>query len=99
MKPESVPERLRCRETGSGAGGRPDLTSAALEVLEFLRLEALVAIGGDGTLSFACRLHDEGVRVVGVPKTMDNDVFGTEYCIGFSTAVPRSVGRKGTRVD
>jgi len=91
MKPESVPERLRGRETGSDEGGRLDLTSAALEVLEFLRLEALVAIGGDGTLSFACRLHDEGVRVVGVPKTMDNDVFGTEYCIGFSTAVTRSV--------
>jgi 6-phosphofructokinase len=90
MKPESVPERLRGREMGADAG-RLDLTNAALEVLEFLRLEALVAIGGDGTLSFACRLHDEGVPVVGVPKTMDNDVFGTEYCIGFSTAVTRSV--------
>jgi 6-phosphofructokinase len=90
MKPESVPERLRGREMGAD-GGRLDLTNAALEVLEFLRLEALVAIGGDGTLSFACRLHDEGVPLVGVPKTMDNDVFGTEYCIGFSTAVTRSV--------
>jgi ATP-dependent phosphofructokinase / diphosphate-dependent phosphofructokinase len=91
MKPESIPERLRGREAAGGEAGRLDLTSAALEVLEFLRLEALVAIGGDGTLSFACRLHDEGVPVVGVPKTMDNDVFGTEYCIGFSTAVTRSV--------
>jgi 6-phosphofructokinase len=90
MKPESVPERLRRREMGADAG-RLDLTNAALEVLDFLRLEALVAIGGDGTLSFACRLHDEGVPLVGVPKTMDNDVFGTEYCIGFSTAVTRSV--------
>jgi ATP-dependent phosphofructokinase / diphosphate-dependent phosphofructokinase len=91
MKPEEVPEHLRGREAGRDAGGRLDLTGAALEVLEFLRLEALVAIGGDGTLSFACRLHDEGVPVIGVPKTMDNDVFGTEYCIGFSTAVTRSV--------
>jgi 6-phosphofructokinase len=94
MKLDSVPERLRGRVGAGGAGGdggRVDLTSAALEVLEFLRLEALVAIGGDGTLSFACRLHDEGVPVIGVPKTMDNDVFGTEYCIGFSTAVTRSV--------
>ncbi|HLX10260.1 MAG TPA: 6-phosphofructokinase [Thermoanaerobaculia bacterium] len=91
MKPESVPAHLRGRESGRDAEGRLDLTNVALEVLEFLRLEALVAIGGDGTLSFACRLHDEGVRVIGVPKTMDNDVFGTEYCIGFSTAVTRSV--------
>jgi ATP-dependent phosphofructokinase / diphosphate-dependent phosphofructokinase len=91
MKPEEVPEHLRGRETGCDPRGRLDLTSAALEVLEFLRLETLVAIGGDGTLSFACRLHEEGVPVVGVPKTMDNDVFGTEYCIGFSTAVTRSV--------
>ena len=94
MKLDSVPERLRGRGGAvaqGGEDGRVDLTSVALEVLEFLRLEALVAIGGDGTLSFACRLHDEGVPVIGVPKTMDNDVFGTEYCIGFSTAVTRSV--------
>lgn len=91
MKPDSVPEYLRGRERGRDEAGRLDLTNAALEVLAFLRLEALVAIGGDGTLSFACRLHDEGVPVIGVPKTMDNDVFGTEYCIGFSTAVTRSV--------
>ncbi|HVR06695.1 MAG TPA: 6-phosphofructokinase [Thermoanaerobaculia bacterium] len=91
MKRESVPEHLRGRESGTDASGRLDLTSVALEVLEFLGLEALVAIGGDGTLSFACRLHEEGVPVVGVPKTMDNDVFGTEYCIGFSTAVTRAV--------
>ena len=95
MKLDSVPERLRGRVSASGGAaaidGRLDLTADALEVLDFLRLEALVAIGGDGTLSFACRLHDEGVPVIGVPKTMDNDVFGTEYCIGFSTAVTRSV--------
>jgi 6-phosphofructokinase 1 len=91
MKLESVPERLRERAGSPDAAGCHDLTGAALEVLEFLDLEALIAIGGDGTLSFAGRLHDEGVAVIGVPKTMDNDVSGTEYCIGFSTAVTRSV--------
>jgi ATP-dependent phosphofructokinase / diphosphate-dependent phosphofructokinase len=91
MKPETVPAHLRGRASGCDQAGRLDLTRVALEVIEHLRLEALVAIGGDGTLSFACRLHDEGVPMVGVPKTMDNDVFGTEYCIGFSTAVTRSV--------
>ncbi len=91
MKAESVPDHLRDRARDTGEPGRVDLTSVALEVLEYLGLEALVAVGGDGTLSFACRLHEEGVPVVGVPKTMDNDVFGTEYCIGFSTAVTRSV--------
>jgi 6-phosphofructokinase 1 len=72
-------------------GGRADCTEHVLQVLERLGIDALVAIGGDDTLSFAVRLHQEGVRVVGIPKTMDNDVFGTDYCIGFSTAVSRSV--------
>ncbi len=88
---ETIPERLRDRAGPADAAGCHDLTAVALEVLEFLELEALVAIGGDGTLSFAGRLHDEGVPVIGLPKTMDNDVSGTEYCIGFSTAVTRSV--------
>jgi 6-phosphofructokinase len=90
-KPENVPAHLQGRAAIADAEGRLDLTPAALEVLDFLNVEALVAIGGDGTLSFARRLHHEGVKVIGVPKTMDNDVFGTEYCIGFSTAVTRSV--------
>ena len=51
----------------------------------------LIPIGGDDTLSYALRLHDEGVPVVAIPKTMDNDVHGTDYCIGFSTAVTRGV--------
>ena len=71
--------------------GNYDCTPHVLRVLEHLGIEALVPIGGDDTLSFAVRLHQEGVRVIGVPKTMDNDVFGTDYCIGFSTAVTRSV--------
>ena len=68
-----------------------DLTSHALRVVEWLGLDALVAIGGDDTLSYALRMHQEGVPVVAIPKTMDNDVPGTDYCIGFSTAVTRSV--------
>ncbi len=69
-----------------------DLTRHAVRVVERLGLDALVAIGGDDTLSYALRMHDEGVPVVAIPKTMDNDVPGTEYCVGFSTAVTRSVG-------
>ncbi len=68
-----------------------DLTGHAVRVIESLGLDALVAIGGDDTLSYALRMHEEGVPVVAVPKTMDNDVPGTDYCIGFSTAVTRSV--------
>jgi 6-phosphofructokinase 1 len=68
-----------------------DCTPHVLRVLEHLGIDALVPIGGDDTLSFAVRLHKEGFRVLAIPKTMDNDVFGTEYCIGFSTAVTRSV--------
>ncbi|MYH55392.1 MAG: phosphofructokinase [Acidimicrobiia bacterium] len=68
-----------------------DLTDHALKVVERLGLDALAAIGGDDTLSYALRMHNEGVPVVAIPKTMDNDVPGTDYCIGFSTAVTRSV--------
>ena len=62
-----------------------------LHVLERRGIDALVPIGGDDTLSFALRLSNEGVPVVAIPKTMDNDVHGTDYCIGFSTAVSRTV--------
>jgi 6-phosphofructokinase len=68
-----------------------DFTEHILEVIDHLGLNVLVAIGGDDTLSYAERLHREGFPVVAIPKTMDNDVFGTDYCIGFSTAVTRSV--------
>jgi 6-phosphofructokinase 1 len=62
-----------------------------LTVLGALQIDVLVAIGGDDTLSYAARLHAEGAPTLCIPKTMDNDVFGTEYCIGFSTCVARSV--------
>ena len=76
---------------GEGEGAIYDLTPHVLRVLSFLKLDALLVIGGDDTLSSAARLHNEGVSVVAIPKTMDNDVYGTDYCIGFSTAVTRSV--------
>jgi 6-phosphofructokinase 1 len=68
-----------------------DVTPAVLENLEALGIEYLVAIGGDDTLSYAAELDRRGVKVVAVPKTMDNDVQGTEYCIGFSTAISRAM--------
>lgn len=68
-----------------------DFTSQVLENLAALGIDCLVPIGGDDTLSFALRLHEEGFPVVAIPKTMDNDVSGTDYCIGFSTAITRSV--------
>ena len=86
----SVPEILR-DDTWSPDQPRKDFTPHVLKVIEKLGLDVIVAIGGDDTLSYAERLHREGIRVMAVPKTMDNDVFGTDYCIGFSTAVTRSV--------
>src|SRR5205085_7602886 len=68
-----------------------DATPQVLRVLEALGIDAMVTLGGDGTLRFSAHLSAQGVPVVSVPKTMDNDVFGTDYFIGFSTAVSRSV--------
>jgi len=68
-----------------------DITPDILRNLDFLGVDTLVAIGGDDTLSYAHRLHKEGLGVVAIPKTMDNDVPGTDYCIGFSTCVTRTI--------
>jgi 6-phosphofructokinase 1 len=84
----TVPDFLADQVSGDGPH---DLTPHALKVVEALEIDALIPIGGDDTLSYGLRMHDEGVPVIAVPKTMDNDVRGTEYCIGFSTAVTRSV--------
>jgi 6-phosphofructokinase 1 len=91
VKPDEVPASVRAEDRVATPDGAVDCTRHVLRVLDFLGLEAIIPIGGDDTLSYAARLHHEGVRVVGIPKTMDNDVFGTDYCIGFSTAVTRSV--------
>ncbi len=68
-----------------------DLTEEVLKNLEFLGVDYLIPIGGDDTLSYGVRLYQEGVKVVAIPKTMDNDVPGTDYCIGFSTCVTRTI--------
>ncbi len=70
---------------------RNDLTPEVLKNLEWLRINCLIPIGGDDTLSYGVRLFQEGVKVVAIPKTMDNDVPGTDYCIGFSTCVTRII--------
>jgi 6-phosphofructokinase len=88
VRAKEVPVFLQPRAAGAGPF---DFTDHVLRVIEALELDALVPIGGDDTLSYALRLHDEGVPVIAIPKTMDNDVHGTDYCIGFSTAVTRGV--------
>ncbi|OQA45522.1 MAG: Pyrophosphate--fructose 6-phosphate 1-phosphotransferase [Chloroflexi bacterium ADurb.Bin325] len=92
VKPKDVPAFLKTTfDKPDAATGLVDLTPHVLRVMEHLKVDGLVAIGGDDTLSYAARLHQEGFPVVAIPKTMDNDVYGTDYCIGFSTAVTRSV--------
>ncbi len=68
-----------------------DITPEILTNLEYLEIDYLIPIGGDDTLSYGGRLHEEGIKVVAIPKTMDNDVPGTDYCIGFSTCVTRTI--------
>jgi 6-phosphofructokinase 1 len=68
-----------------------DVTKDILKTLERIGVDVLIPIGGDDTLSYGKRLNDEGVPVVAIPKTMDNDVYGTDYCIGFSTCVTRTI--------
>jgi len=82
-----LPEHLRDRYTDEVN----DVTPEVLRNLEFLGIDTLIPIGGDDTLSYAERLHRDGVNVVAIPKTMDNDVPGTDYCIGFSTCVTRTI--------
>jgi len=68
-----------------------DLTAEVLANIAWLGIDTLIPIGGDDTLSYGVRLHKEGVKVIAIPKTMDNDVPGTDYCIGFSTCVTRTI--------
>ncbi|HSN67747.1 MAG TPA: ATP-dependent 6-phosphofructokinase [Thermoanaerobaculia bacterium] len=68
-----------------------DITPDVLRNIEHLGIDYLIPIGGDDTLSYGARLHKEGVKVIAIPKTMDNDVPGTDYCIGFSTCVTRTI--------
>jgi len=93
VAPNAAPDFLKNSSWGKTVKDKTDLdyTDYVMKVIEHLGIDVLTPIGGDDTLSFAVRLHREGVPVVALPKTMDNDVFGTDYCIGFSTAVTRSV--------
>ena len=83
----SVPKHLQ----DAYSADKNDLTPEVLKNLAWLGIENLIPIGGDDTLSYGVRLHKEGVNVVAIPKTMDNDVPGTDYCIGFSTCVTRTI--------
>ncbi len=92
VKPKDVPAFLRDpNKPETDEKARLDFTPHVLKNLEFLGIDRLIPIGGDDTLSFGERLHSEGFPVIAIPKTMDNDVYGTDYCIGFGTAVTRSV--------
>ena len=90
---KDTPDFLKNSKFGKHVDGenKTDYTDYVLDVLTNLGIDVMVPIGGDDTLSFAVRLHKEGFPIVACPKTMDNDVFGTDYCIGFSTAVTRSI--------
>jgi 6-phosphofructokinase len=83
----SIPAHLKDKFTAE----KNDLTSEVLKNLAWLGIDTLIPIGGDDTLSYGVRLHKEGFKVIGIPKTMDNDVPGTDYCIGLSTCITRTI--------
>lgn len=87
VKKEAVPDHLK--ENYSEEVN--DLTDEVLKNLNFVGIDYLIPIGGDDTLSYGVRLYKEGIKVVALPKTMDNDVPGTDYCIGFSTCITRTI--------
>ena len=88
VREEDMPDHLR----RDGLKYPQDITDAVVANLESLGIEALIPIGGDDTLSYAAHLNQAGYPQIAIPKTMDNDVYGTDYCIGFGTAITRSVG-------
>ena len=87
VKKDSVPIHLQDKYNAE----TNDLTPEVLKNLDWLGIDYLIPIGGDDTLSYAVRLYQEGLKVIAIPKTMDNDVPGTDYCIGFSTCVTRTI--------
>jgi 6-phosphofructokinase len=84
---EEVPDHLRDAYTDA----INDLTPEVMKCLDFLGIDYLVTIGGDDTLSYSVHLAKQGIKVIAIPKTMDNDVPGTDYCIGFSTCITRTI--------
>ena len=92
VRREDIPAFLRKPEHDKlDKDARVDFTPHVLKVIQHLKLDVIISIGGDDTQSYGFKLHQQGVPVIAIPKTMDNDVNGTDYCIGFSTAVTRSV--------
>jgi ATP-dependent phosphofructokinase / diphosphate-dependent phosphofructokinase len=95
LKKKEIPPFLRSSpkllRSGLFHSGNFDLTDHVLRSIDALGLDVIIVIGGDDTISYAEHLSKAGIKVIGVPKTMDNDVFGSDYCIGFGTAVTRSV--------
>jgi 6-phosphofructokinase 1 len=89
VKKEDIPPFVK--DATLNDDGTYDCTAHVLRVMESVGIDALIPIGGDDTLSYGARLYQEGMKTMSIPKTMDNDVFGTDYCIGFSTAVTRSI--------
>ena len=87
MSKDSVPEHLK----GTYNAEKNDLTEEVIKNLEWLGVDYLIPIGGDDTLSYGVHLYKKGVKVIAIPKTMDNDVPGTDYCIGFGTCVSRTI--------
>jgi 6-phosphofructokinase 1 len=87
IKKADIPEHLKEKYTDE----KNDITEEVLKNLDFIGIDYLIPIGGDDTLSVGVRLYREGFKVVAIPKTMDNDVPGTDYCIGFSTCVTRTI--------
>jgi 6-phosphofructokinase 1 len=87
VKKDDVPSQLKDKYNSD----ENDLTPEVLKNLDWLGVDYLIPIGGDDTLSYGVRLYQEGIKVVAIPKTMDNDVPGTDYCIGFSTCVTRTI--------
>ncbi len=87
IKKEDLPDHLKQKYT------EPinDITPEVVKNLKFLGVDYLIPIGGDDTLSYAVRLYQEGMKIVAIPKTMDNDVPGTDYCLGFSTCITRTI--------
>jgi 6-phosphofructokinase len=87
VKKEQIPEHLKDKYKEEVN----DLTPEVLKNLAFLGIDYMIPIGGDDTLSYGVRLYREGFKVIAIPKTMDNDVPGTDYCIGFSTCITRTI--------
>jgi 6-phosphofructokinase len=87
VKKDDVPEHLRDKYNEE----RNDLTEEVLKNMDYLGIDYMIPIGGDDTLSYGVRMYQEGFKVIAIPKTMDNDVPGTDYCIGFSTCVTRTI--------